>query len=202
MTKPRHILTDADGVLLVWNEAFDVFMKRKGLPRITGTENSYNLTDRYGITYQESVDFVKDFNEGEYMRDLLPLSDSVEYVQKLVALDFRFTVITSISDNPISKIYRTENLINLFGDIFDDVICLETGASKTAALAKFGGTGLFWIEDHFKNAEAGYEVGLKSILIEHPYNKHYSTDLFPRVSKTTPWKEIYEIVTKEYGLNQ
>ena len=57
----------------------------------------------------------------------------------------------------------------------------------------------FWIEDHMRQAEAGHEAGLRTILIKHPYNKHYYTDLFPIVSYETPWKEIYSIITAEYN---
>jgi beta-phosphoglucomutase-like phosphatase (HAD superfamily) len=60
-------------------------------------------------------------------------------------------------------------------------------------------TGYFWIEDHVNQAEAGHKAGLKAVLIKHPYNSHYTTDLFPSVSNNTPWKEIYNMVQKEYN---
>jgi hypothetical protein len=59
-------------------------------------------------------------------------------------------------------------------------------------------TGYFWIEDHMRQAEAGHEAGLRPLLINHPYNHHYGTDLFPKVSFETPWAEIVNIVRNEY----
>jgi len=51
-----------------------------------------------------------------------------------------------------------------------------------------------------RQAEAGYEAGLRTVLISHPYNSHYKTDLFPTVSYKSPWEEIYNMVCKEYNL--
>jgi len=197
----KIILTDADGVLVYWNGAFERFMERKGHPRIPGTDDEYNISLRHkNVSPSEAHAFVKEFNESEYIANIEPFADSVKYVKKLSELGFRFTVVTSISDAPAAKYYRTKNLINVFGDIFDDIICIEMGASKAATLQKWLGTGYFWIEDHMRQAEAGHEAGLKTILIDHPYNTHYHTDLFPKVSYEKPWEEIYNIICREYNI--
>lgn len=195
----KIILTDCDGVLLKWEEAFDAFITSKGFPRIPNTEAEYSMAARYGITMKQALEYIKEYNESSAIANIEPFADSVEYVTKLANDGFRFIAVTSLSDHPDAKKYRTQNLKNLFGDIFDDVVCLEMGASKSHVLTKWVDTGYFWIEDHMRQAEAGHEVGLKTILINHPYNSHYNTDLFPKVSYETPWKEIYEIITKEYN---
>ena len=85
--------------------------------------------------------------------------------------------------------------------VFDEIVCLEMGSSKATELTRWEGSGYFWIEDHMRQAEAGHEAGLKTVLIDHPYNSHYKTDLFPTVSYTKPWEEIYDMVCKEYGID-
>lgn len=196
----KIILTDADGVLVKWEAGFELFMVEKGYPRVANTEKEYSISLRHGITNKQAMEFVKEFNESKDIASLHSFADSVEYVRKLADLGFRFTVVTSISSHPDAKKYRTENLINLFGDVFDEIHCIEQGASKANILTNWADTGYFWIEDHMRQAEAGHEVGLKTILIQHPYNEHYKTDLFPTVSFENPWKEIYSIITKHYGL--
>lgn len=196
----KHILTDADGCLVNWNEAFDKFMLSKGYPRIPGTDSDYSIATRHDVSVHTAMAMVKEFNESEHICSLAPFADSVEYIGKLVSHGFSFTVITSISSAPEAAKNRTANLVGIFGDIFSDIMCIEQGASKAATLQAWADTGYFWIEDHMRQAEAGYEVGLKTILIEHPYNTHYKTDLFPTVSYVTPWKEIYHMVCDEYGL--
>ena len=196
----KRILTDCDGVLLKWEDGFDAFMTSKGLIRRAGTEADYSMALRYGISTKQTQAFIKEYNESEAMCSLAPFADSVEYVAKLANDGFRFTAVTSMSDHPDAKTYRTQNLKDLFGDVFDEVVCLEMGASKANVLMRWADSKLFWIEDHMRQAEAGHEAGLKTVLINHPYNSHYTTDLFPKVSFTTPWAEIYQMVTTAYDI--
>ena len=86
--------------------------------------------------------------------------------------------------------------------MFEEIVCLNMGANKYEELTRWRDSGLFWIEDHPEQAEAGYKAGLKPLLINHPYNAEYKTDAFPFVSFANPWKDIYETVCKEYGVNE
>lgn len=194
----KIILTDADGVLVDWNNAFDVFMESKGFPRLPGTDDEYRISDRHDIPSELAQACVKEFNESSLIAKLEPFADSVEYVKKLAILGFRFIVVTSISNAPQAQRNREENLKNLFGNIFIDIHCIEQGSSKANILSNWAGKGYYWIEDHMRQAEAGHEAGLKTVLINHPYNTHYKTDLFPVVSYTSPWKEIYEMICRDY----
>lgn len=194
----KIILTDCDGVLLNWSKGFGDFAAAKGYPRISGTENDYRIHTGHNIPIELAQSIIREFNEGPEVEHLEPFADSVEYVAKLASLGFRFIAVTSISNHPDSKIYRTRNLSKLFGDVFDEVHCLPMGASKASALMQWAGTGYFWIEDHMRQAEAGYEAGLSPLLINHPYNKHYHTDLFPKVPVENPWKHIFSCVLNKY----
>jgi len=198
--KNKTILTDCDGVLVNWNRAFERFMESCGYPLIPGTDNEYSLAHRHGIDYRRALEFVSEFNESSEIARLEPFADSVEYVKKLADLGFSFIVVTSISDHPLSKINRTTNLVEIFGPVFKEIHCIETNISKYHTLLEWSGTEYFWVEDHMRQAEAGYEVGLRPILIEHPYNTHYITDLFPKVSHQNPWKEIHNIILADYNL--
>jgi FMN phosphatase YigB (HAD superfamily) len=195
----KIILTDCDGVLLRWNEGFENFAEQKGYPKVPGTDTEYSMSLRHNITMKQALALIKEYNESDAMTSLLPFADSVEYVKKLAAKGFRFIAVTSLSDHPDAKTYRTENLKSLFGDVFDDVVCLSMGASKANVLMQWADSGYFWIEDHMRQAEAGHEAGLRTVLINHPYNHHYNTDLFPVVSYETPWKEIYNMVCNTYN---
>lgn len=199
--KQKIILTDADGVLVEWNTGFANWMTAKGYPQKPNTETEYSMAIRHGISTHEAHEFIKEFNEGPAISDLKPFADSIPFVNKIANLGFRFIVVTSISSHPNAKFYRTQNLKSLFGDVFDDIHCIEMGASKANILLEnWADTGYFWIEDHMRQAEAGWEAGLKTVLINHPYNSHFVTDLFPRVSYESPWEEIFNMVRKEYQI--
>lgn len=200
MGKSRIILSDCDGCLLNWSKGFEQFATERGYPRMPNTEDEYRIHTGHNIPLELAQSLIKEFNEGPNVAHLESFADSVEYVGKLVKLGFTFIVVTSIGNHPDSKIYRTQNLIKLFGDIFNNVVCLPMDASKASVLMQWADTGYFWIEDHMRHAEAGWEAGLQPLLIDHPYNKHYSTDLFPKISVKDPWKEIHRRVCEEYNL--
>jgi len=200
MKKEKIILTDADGCLINWNKGFDKFMLSRGFPRVFNSDSDYSIALRHGISVHQALESVKEFNNSRFIEKLEPFADSVEYVLKLANHGFKFIVVTSISSHPDAHEYRTINLHDLFGDVFEEINCIEMGASKANILTRWADTEYFWIEDHMRQAEAGFEVGLKSILISHPYNSHYTTDLFPTVSYETPWEEIYNIICKDYNI--
>ena len=202
MNKERIILSDYDGTLAGWNSAFARYMANLGLPQLPNTDSEYSISVRHNISVKHAMACITEFNEGERIGNIAPFADSQEYVKKLANKGFRFIIVTSISSAPQAKYYRTQNAINLFGDIFEEINCIELGASKAHILTRWADTGYFWIEDHMRQAEAGHEVGLKTVLIKHPYNAHYKTSMFPVVSYESPWAEIYSMVCDEYDLDK
>ena len=195
----RVILTDCDGVLCNWDKGFDTFARSKGLSMSQGSEQHYSIALRYGITHQEAHELVSVFNISSHIANLKPVADSQEYVSKLVDKGFTFIVVTALGDSPLSKLYRASNLEKLYGNVFSDIICISMNTSKYDTLGRWSGSGYFWLEDHMRQAEAGYEQGLKPILFSKPYNRHYSTDLFPTVSEVSPWKDLYQIIERQYN---
>lgn len=200
----KLILTDVDGVLLNWLEGFDTFMSEKGYYADPDNGHMYQLSLRHHIDQLEVYKVAKEFNTSEKIARLKPLADAREYVSKLQEHGFRFIAITSLSDHPNSYEFRKQNLEDLFGDIFDELICLDTGAPKADVLRRWEGSGLFWIEDHVKNALDGVDLGLRSVLVSAAHNAHIGPTVeetvFARVSEESPWAEIYDLVRSVYEL--
>lgn len=190
----KTILTDVDGVLLNWNSAFEYFMAKNGYLLLDDNKNRYSLSKRFGITRDVMDEYVNEFNQSKMISNLKPFRDSEHYVKQLSSEGYRFIAITNVGVSIKTTEYRTENLISCFGDIFDDIICLPLGTSKYEILSKWEESGLYWIEDKFSNALDGHSIGLNAILVDHEYNRDFSTTRFPRVSNETPWKEIYDII--------
>ena len=185
---------------LDWLAGFEPWMEQRGCPRRTGTDHEWNISKRHhNVTYDQAMDCVHQFNHSDHMRSLKPYKDSVEYMTKLAKEGFKFIAVTSMSDDSTAKLNRAYNLRELYGDIFLELHCLKVGESKQQILSdNWGGSGYMWLEDHFKNAEAGHEVGLNPILVSTTHNEHYTTDLFPRVDAEQPWKEIYKLAQSHY----
>jgi len=190
--KDKLILTDADGVLLDWEWAFQVWMTERGYKFKNEGKKNYYLHHHYqDMTQEEIKKLVKFFNESAAIGFLPALRDSVYYVRRLhEEYGYRFRVITSLSLDQNAGKLREMNLHKIFGDAIESVICLATGADKDAALAPYKDSGLYWIEDKPQNADCGHALGLKSILIEHGHNMDHVCP-YPIVKN---WKEIYSVI--------
>jgi len=190
----KIILTDCDGVLLDWEEGFSVWMEHHGHEKVEGYQYMYNIGDRYGITKEQGKKSIKTFNESAAIGFLPPLRDAQYYVKLLAEKhQYRFVVLTSLSLDPYAKELRIRNLNKIFGDIFLDVICLDTGADKDEALDQLAQKyqGNYWVEDKPENVMAGVDRGFTGILIEHGHNMGWE-DTF--VAKK--WEDIYKLVTR------
>lgn len=190
--KNKIILTDADGVLLDWEWAFDVWMLQHGFQKQQGYELKYDIGKRYGIEKDQAKRLIKIFNESAHMGFLPPLRDAMFYVKRLhEEHGYVFHCITSMSSDVNAQELRKMNLKKLFGKTaFSKFIILETGADKDEVLDTYAGKGLWWIEDKITNAQAGLDRGLKPLLMEHGHNMNADAVL-PRVKN---WKEIYDTI--------
>ena len=192
----KIILTDADGVLLDWEFAFDVWMQQHGFQKQEEWQFKYDIGKRYGIEKDQAKKLIKMFNESAHMGFLPPLRDAMYYVKRLhEEYGFVFHCITSMSSDENAQELRKMNLRKLFGKTaFTKFIILETGADKDEVLKNYEGKGYWWIEDKITNAEAGHAVGLKSLIVEHGHNMDYEN---PEIPKVKNWKEIYERIVVE-----
>jgi hypothetical protein len=193
----KIILTDADGVLLNWEYAFCCWMEQHGYTQIENGNHEYDIAKRFSITKECAKSKVKIFNESAAIGFLPALRDAMYYVKRLhEEHGYVFHCITSLSLDESAYKLRKMNLEKLFGPTaFTKLVCLDTGADKEAALAKYQDTGLYWIEDKMENAIAGLNAGLQPILVEHGFNMN---DPIPvGMFKALNWKEIYEHITGE-----
>ena len=193
--KNKIILTDVDGVLLDWEEGFGIWMEHHGHTMVEDGKLIYKIGDRYGISNNQGHQLVKQFNESAAIGFLPPCRDAQYYVKLLAEKhQYRFLAVTSLSLDPYAKKLRTRNLMKIFGnETFIDVICLDTGADKNEVLEDLAKTykGNWWIEDKPENVDAGIDVGLKGILVEHGHNMQYAGSAI--VTKT--WEDIYNVIT-------
>ena len=192
----KLILTDVDGVLCDWEWAFNVWMQEHGFEEVPGSKLNYDMSMRYGIPKEQVKKLIRLFNESAAIGFLPALRDAMYYVKRLhEEHGFRFHCITSLSLDPNAQKLREMNLNKLFGtSAFERIVCLDTGANKEEALQEYEGTGCYWLEDKPENAIAGYNVGLRSLLVEHGHNMHHYHEGITTVKN---WKEIYQLITDQ-----
>ena len=88
--------------------------------------------------------------------------DAVWGVEQLASKGYTFGAITSLSEDVYAGKMREYNPKQLFGDVFDFVTCIDTGADKDEALLSYKDSGLYWLEDKSENAKLGADLGLKT----------------------------------------
>lgn len=175
-TQMTHILTDCDGVLLDWNTAFDKYMLLEHGAEVLN-DYTYCIGTRYGWRPEAGIAEVLKFNSTKAVHDLDPIPGAVEAMKVLnEAYGCRFTVVSSLSDDPKKRDARENNLVDVFGNVFDDVICLKLTRTKADVLREYP-RGTVWLEDHAANAAIGHALGLRSHLLAHNYNRDEATEL-------------------------
>jgi hypothetical protein len=186
----KIILVDADGVLLDWEYAFDVYLRTHGFNKVPDGDSKYEIGKRYGIDVEQGRKLIKIFNESAHIGFLPPLRDAMHYVKRLhEEHGYVFHCITSLSSDQDAQELRRMNLRKLFGETaFEKFVFLETGEDKDAALETYRGSGLWWIEDKIVNCRVGAALGLRPLLMEHAHNRDFQDAGIP---KMTSWKSIY-----------
>lgn len=187
----KIILTDVDGCLLDWSNAFKDWMQVRGFfPDHTKT--CYSLSKRYTLPEKEMAALVRQFNASAAVGFLQPYADSVHYVRRLSERGYRFIPITSFGGDHYSEALRIQNLERHFGKVFERHHFLDLNASKDHILEQYAGTEYWWIEDKIENAVDGLKHGLRSVLLKQSHNETYEGDDVLMVHK---WKDIYTYVT-------
>ena len=192
----KVILTDADGVLLDWEWAFNVWMQEHGFEPVPGNKLNYDMDVRYGIPKEQVRKLIRIFNESAAIGFLPALHDAMYYVKRLhEEHGYVFHCITSLSRDENAGKLREMNLKKLFGEsAFEHIVCLDTGADKHEALSEYQDSGCWWLEDKPENAVVGHTAGLRSLLVEHGHNMHFYHEGITTVKN---WKEIYQLITNQ-----
>ena len=193
MDKPKVIATDADGVCLNWEYAFDVWMEEHGYIIRPEYIKSYEMDVKYGLSKDRIMQLIKLFNESAAIGFLPALRDAAYYIKLLHEKHgYIFDVVTSLSTNTYAQRLRKKNMYKLFGETaFRDFVFLPTGAGKYDALQPYKDSNTWWIEDKIENAVCGADLGMRSLLVAHGHNFSFE---HPKVRMVKDWEEIYDIV--------
>lgn len=193
MTLSKIIVTDCDGVLLDWEFAFDVWVAEKGYKRLPGTEQIFWAGSRYGIHNDDVLKLIMEFNESACIGFLPALRDAQYYVKALADRGYEFDVVSSLHVDRYAQMLRINNLTHLFGDVFRKVNAhlSITGTKEDFLREHYADSNCWWIEDRMDHADAGTKVGMRALLMDHPYNQDYAG----KAIRVKNWRDIYEMLT-------
>lgn len=186
----KIIITDIDECVLQWRESFIEFIKDKNISLNGNIDDHKELDDWVDVSSDDFIELLYEFNNSIKFGDLNVGYKSDIFIPLLHEKGYKFYALTSCgsSDNIICN--RIENIKRIFGDIFEEIICIELGKSKDENL-KLLPHDCVWVEDKFSNSELGLKYGHACFLIHHDYNSHHENDDIVRVKD---WEEIYSIL--------
>lgn len=190
--KEKIILTDVDGVLLDWGNGFDQFLNQHYKIKVKDP-TQYTAHLRWEGTREQMKTLTWHFNMSSWMRYLNPFRDAVNVVKQLGEEGWRFVAITSMHVDSYAHKLREDNLKELFGNVWSQVICIGTGADKDEALLPWKDSGYVWVEDKFSNAKLGADMGLDAVLMRHEHNAKFED---ARIHKVDNWQQIHYYINR------
>jgi hypothetical protein len=107
-----------------------------------------------------------------------------------------FIVVTKSGTFGHGEVLRKVNLINVFGDIFDDIIILENYQSKRSTYAKLKEQYdiVTVVDDHLANIDVAQTLGLDTVVLECSHNIESIDD--PRYQFVQDWNQMYHYITE------
>lgn len=193
------ILLDCDDVLLDWIGGFREYASARLKRPVTGDPSSWHMGEWLGTSDAVAFELIEEFNASPAFGNLGPVDGAVDVVKRWVALlaplsGIRLHVVTSCSSSSAVVSMRRTNLERVFGkDAFDSIHCLDLGQSKAKVLQAWP-EGTIWIEDNYKNAVMGAELGHLTYIRRGPHNAEYQELHDPRLSWFSTWHELEEYI--------
>ena len=190
----KLILVDVDAILLNWVDGFTNWGVDQGLTLKPDYKRYYKVEDKFEDIGDRGFELLQGFNRSDYICDLEPIPEAQKYIKRLASHRYKFHAITSIEPTPEIVTRRKNNLMDTFGDVFSVITCLDYGVSKKETLKQYINTQQWWIEDNARNALTGYDLGLRTVLMNYEYNQDFE---HPGIYRVNDWEELYNLI-REY----
>ena len=187
----KKLLLDVDGVILDYTNQVDKYvLDIFGLKNING---NWNLATRYEISSEFAKGIMLSFENSIYFQRLPPIEYSVDYLKMLRREGYSIRCVTKVSQNTNTVNNRRINLINAFGDIFNDIIHVGITGSKKEY---FTDPDEIFIEDSFSNLLEAKKCGYnKLIYIPNGINNVSIHEIDEaKIKYTSNWIEIYKTI--------
>ncbi|AFC21778.1 hypothetical protein GAP32_328 [Cronobacter phage vB_CsaM_GAP32] len=194
-SKQKAVILDCDEILLNHLGGFKKYVQKYYDIETVGEPQQYNLQDWLCCDAEQVMDLLKNFNFYSYEFGLLEPMD--EYVvDKMKELrsrypDVAFIVVTKSGTFGHGEVLRKVNLINVFGDIFDDIIILENYQTKrgTYMILQNRYDVVTVVDDHLVNIDVAKEVGLDTVVLECSHNVSQKNN--PNYNYVEDWRGMF-----------
>lgn len=141
VSSDKVVLFDVDGVLLeLWTPMYLYWKKEMRAKGEHPGLRRFSLEEIYGYYKDPSCSSgIGDrFGQQEAFGKLRPKEEMVETVHALKKMGYDLVVITAASNDPLTRAKRCKNLMEVFGDVFNQIHCVGS-ASKEGLIRTYAG---------------------------------------------------------------
>lgn len=186
--KPNCVVFDSDEVLLNWPLGF-VNWHNKTYGSRVDTSNGVDYDKDIKTLFDQDPDVTEErmleFNTSSWEFGCLePMKHAVtgiEYIKDYNRMNpdnqIKIIVVTKCGDSTPTRNMRIANLVNVFGDVFEEIITLNLCHSKVSSLqycAEHYNT-LMFVDDYFSNiTQVRDATCIPCFALRAPHNKHMS----------------------------
>lgn len=169
----RNVYLDCDEVLLQTAQTHALFLQQEY--NIIVDKNTYPshwvFPEKSGLDFNTSTEL---FTQTHYFIEVPAAPGAKTAIQKLKNTGASLSVISSISTHLAVRNNRLQNLQNVFGDVFDDIILLPLGWANKLPQYKKLPNGIV-IDDSIFNIQDAISCGHDAVFISLPQNKEHIT---------------------------
>jgi len=189
-----NIIVDVDDTLLRWIDGFTNHLRiEHDLVLDPRNINEWELSHWTGMSQEETYNAVQDFNRTDRtFANLKPLDDSQDIINNLHLANNKLTVITCCGNSCLTRLRRHYNLNKVYGNIFNDIICIDTTQDKKEYLNKLYEPNSYIIEDNYKHAKDAIAIGYNAIVLKKTYNAAYWAD--SSIMWVNGWNDIGKLL--------
>lgn len=199
--KENLVILDCDDVLLNYIDGFGKFVKEHYGIEPVGKPTEYDLAGWINAEPVQIREMMKHFNERSYQFGLLEAIDeyAVERVNALIQKyknKVKFMIVTKCGSAGHGEVLRKVNVINVFGDVFDDIIILEHFESKKGTFNKLKRTYniITVVDDYIGNIDVANEIGISTLVMKRDHNCRFIEK--NKYDFVDNWDEAYNILDK------
>lgn len=198
--KKDAVIFDCDEILLDHLGGFKKYVEKYYDIKTVGEPVQYNLQDWLQCDGEQVMDLLKNFNFYSYEFGLLePMDRYVVNAMKSLREEYpdvAFIVVTKSGTFGHGEVLRKVNLMNVFGDIFDDIIILENYQSKRATYSKLKEqyNVLTVVDDHLANIDVAESLGLDTVVLDCSHNRNQLKPNGDEYNIVMNWIDMYDYI--------
>lgn len=187
----RIILTDVDDTILSFSTAIQNWVLARGIPMVKDIHEASSVEDALGLDFDTAYPIVIDFLNSPEFGKIEPEPCAAQVLPELHRAGYRIVAITACQPSETTIRLRHQNLQEAFGFEFEEVFMtgFTDPRAKRPYLERYQPT--VWVEDNWKHAVAGAEIGHNCLVINRSVNHGRHDD---RIRRVTDWHEIEKLL--------